>query len=115
MPVEMQAAAEDFVGFERGIDRESPRTAITRGGYDNAVDMLLTGTSSGRTPSTVWADAPLDALVTWPAGTPTWVAPFTYSTYSASTKTLTFSTHLLIARTTGQIHRYDPASTANVA
>lgn len=105
---------EEIGGFERGIDRDSPRTQIPKGGYDDATDMLLTGLSSGRTLSAVWKDTPLDSTVNWPAGSPNFLAPFTYSVYDATERTLEFVTNLLIARDTGQVHSYADGQVVNV-
>lgn len=101
--------------FERGIDRESPRTNVKSGGYEDAVNMLLqSATTGGKHPTTLNLDVPLDPLVVWPAGSPTWAAPFTYSTYNPTTFTLSYLTTLLVHRDTGQIHRYDAGAPGTV-
>lgn len=107
----LTADAEPFVSFERGIDRESSRTNIPRGGYDNAVNMLLSGDDSGKHPASMQLDAELDVSADWPAANAIWVEPFTYSTYDADAQTLEFSTHLLVEYDNGQVIRYDAPDT----
>jgi hypothetical protein len=100
--------------FEKGLDRNSPRTSIKAGGYEDAQNILLLSAVSGKHPSSMALDSVLDPLVTWPAGNPIWTAPFSFSDYDAGTKTLTLITHLLIERDTGQIHRYDAGSPGTI-
>jgi hypothetical protein len=103
------APEEPVESFERGIDLDSPRTAIKKGGYEDAQNMLLACESGGAQHlCTVRLDAELDSGITWPAGNVRWFAPYTFSTFSAGT--LTFSSHLVIARTDGSVHRYDTGS-----
>ena len=105
---------QEVVSFERGVDREAPRTRIPKGSYEAASNMLLTGPTSGRVLSTVFQDIPLDAVVAWPAGNPIWAAPYTYATYDEEESVLTYTTHLLLARDTGQIHNYVSGSPGTV-
>jgi hypothetical protein len=109
-----QEAQDSVGGFARGLDRDNPQSQIKTGGYDDAQNIILLGTNSGKHPTTVGVDSVLDPVVTWPTGNPVWAAPFSYSTYDSGAKTLTLSTHLLVQRTTGQMHRYDAGSPGTV-
>lgn len=109
--------SETILAFDRGLDRSSPRTALKKGGYDGATNILLMGDQSSKHPTSMALDAVLDSLVTWPPGNPQWTAPFSYTTYTAATQLLVFNTHLVVARAGGQYHRYDagaPGTVTNV-
>ena len=100
---------EPFISFERGIDREDPRTSIAKGGYDDGSNIVLRCLPQGGTHvCAVLTDTALDAAATKPPGFPIFIAPFTYSTYSAST--LSFSTHIVQANDSGAVWRYDSGS-----
>jgi hypothetical protein len=109
-----RAAATEVLSFERGLDRDSARTKVKPGGYDDAQNIILLGANSSKHPTTVGIDSVLDPLVSWPTGNPQWCAPFSYSSYVAATQVLSFNTHLLIARAGGQYHRYDAGSPGTV-
>jgi hypothetical protein len=113
MPHLDTAPVEPFATFERGIDRESPRTNIAKGGYEDAQNVLLGCEPNGaKHICTVKPDAVLDSLVSWPAGNVVYFVPFTHSQYSGGV--LSFLSHLLIVRDTGQIHRYDAGAPGTV-
>jgi hypothetical protein len=118
MPPAQQAqqpsADTAVLSFDKGLDRSSPRTKIKSAGYDDAQNIVLLGAQSSKHPTSVGIDAVLDPQVSWPSGNPIWTAPFSYSTYDAGAKTLTLSTHLVVARDTGQYHRYDAGSPGTV-
>lgn len=102
---------ETTQAFDRGIDRESARTDMRKGGYEAAQNILLaSNVSGGKHPVSMKVDTVLDPTIVWPAGNPTWCAPFTYSTYDATNRVLSYSTHLVIHRDSGQVHRYDAGS-----
>ena len=105
----------DFRAFDKGIDRNSPRTAIKAGGYEDAVNILLTGASSGKHPTSLLLDSELDSGVTWPPQNPQWCAPFSYSVYDEATQVLSFNTQLLVARARGHYHSYISGSPGTVA
>lgn len=112
------STAEQVVqkGFERGIDRESPRTMIKDGGYEDGQNVLLSNPLvGGKHIYSMNPDDVLDPLITWPANNPAFVSPFTFSTYDSVGQVLTFNTHLLIARYGGQYHRYDAPVSVGVA
>jgi hypothetical protein len=98
---------EPFVSFERGIDREDPRSDIAKGGYDDASNILLRCLPQGGTHvCSIRADLSLDSVRFADLdGNTVFVAPFTFSTYVANV--LTFSTHLIITTNTGAVWRYD--------
>lgn len=95
-------------GFERGIDRESPRTQVKDGGYEDAQNILLSNPATGgKHAFSTYLDTPLDAAAAWPSGVSLiWCAPFTDSTYTAATQSLVFNTHVLFATDAGQYARY---------
>lgn len=105
---------ESIQSFERGIDRDSPRTNIKVGGYEDAQNIVLLSGVSGKHPTSMALDSVLDPLVVWPTGNPQWCAPFSFSTYDAINQVLTLNTHLVIARAGGQYHRYDAGSPGTV-
>jgi len=105
MPYEAQGA-EVLSSFAKGIDRDSPRTLIAEGHYDDALNMLLTSDTSGQHPTTMQPDAELDAAITWTASNVRWFAPFTYATYNSTTGVLTYVTELLIHRADGNYYTY---------
>jgi hypothetical protein len=108
---------ESVKSFEKGIDRDSPRTKIKPGGYEDAQNMLLLSGVSGQHPTSMQLDSVLDPLMVWPTGNPQWCAPFSYSTYTAATQVLAFTTELIVARAGGQYHRYlagAPGTVTNV-
>jgi len=109
------AEKSDILSFEKGIDRNSPRTNIKVGGYEDAQNILLTSAVSGKHPTSLLLDSELDAEVTWPAGNPQWCAPFSYATYVEATQTLSFNTELLVARANGHYHSYQIGSPGTVA
>jgi hypothetical protein len=103
------APEEPFISFERGIDREDPRTAIVKGGYDNASNIILWNLTQGGThPVALKAEQKLDSLITWSSGNTIFFEPFTFNTYVKPT--LTFLTHILMADDTGAAWRYDTGS-----
>lgn len=110
----MAATNQAIQGFERGIDRDSPRTAMKPGGYEDAQNIILLSPVSGKHPTSVMLDGQLDSQVTWPTGHPIWLSPFTYSTYDSGTRSLTFSTHLIVQNDNGQAFRYDAGSPGTV-
>jgi hypothetical protein len=117
MPTWDQGEPQPFQSFGKGINRDDPPTVIPEGHYDDAQNMLLYSDSSGQHMASMKKDVLLDDAITWPTGNLYWFAPFTYSTYVASTGVLSFETHLLMLRSTGQFHRYDagdPGTTTNV-
>jgi len=113
----MQGEAQPVSSFSKGIDKDSPRTMLPDGHYDDAENMLLYSSTSGQHLTSMKKDFLLDEDVVWPSGNLYWFAPFTYSTYNSTTGVLAFETHLLMLRSTGQYHRYDqgsPGTTINV-
>ncbi len=117
MSLWMQGEPQPVGSFAKGIDKDSPRTMLPDGHYDDAENMLLYSSTSGQHLTSMKTDELLDSLITWPSGNLYWFAPFTYSTYNATTGVLAFQTHLLMLRSTGQYHRYDsgsPGTTTNV-
>lgn len=108
---------QPFQNFSKGIDRDSPRTVVPDGHYEDAENMLLYSDTSGQHMASMKKDVELDSDITWPNGNLYWFAPFTYSTFNATTGVLAFQTHLLMLRSTGQYHRYDagsPGTSTNV-
>jgi hypothetical protein len=102
----LQSPDEPFIAFDRGIDREDARSDIAKGGYDAAQNILLRCQPMGGTHVCAMAtDEELDTLITWQTGNAILVAPFTFSTYASNV--LSFSTHLIIARDSGAVWRYD--------
>ncbi len=102
----LQAPEEPFIAFDRGIDREDARSDIQKGGYDDAQNVLLRCNPQGGVHiCAMHGDQKLDSLITWQTGSAIFVAPYTFSTYSGGT--LSFSTHLVIARDSGAVWRYD--------
>lgn len=112
MSLWMQGEPQPVGSFAKGIDKDSPRTMLPDGHYDDAENMLLYSSSSGQHLSTMKTDELLDSTVTWPTGNLYWFAPFTYSTYNATTGVLAFQTHLLMLRSTGQYHIYNASTQA---
>src|SRR3990167_3182828 len=110
MPYYETGQSEPYSGFAKGMDRDSPATAIAEGHYEDGLNILLRGVGSGQHPSTMYKDKLLDADITWPTGNLYWFAPYTYSTYNATTGLLAFETHLLTLRDTGAFWRYDSGS-----
>lgn len=102
-----------IASFERGIDRASARTNIEKGGYEDAQNLILwCATHGGKHLHTVARDVPLDPDVAWPPGNVWFVAPYVVAEYANSVLTLT--PHLVIVRSTGQMHRYDYGSPGTV-
>jgi hypothetical protein len=117
MPTWDQGEPQPFQSFGKGINRDDPPTVVPEGHYDDAQNMLLYSDSSGQHMASMKKDVLLDDAITWPTGNLYWFAPFTYSTYVAATGVLSFETHLLMLRSTGQFHRYDagdPGTTTTV-
>lgn len=117
MPLWEQGDPQPFQSFGKGIDRDSSPTVVPEGHYDDASNMLLYSDTSGQHMATMKKDVLLDPDITWPSGNLYWFAPFTYSTYVPATGVLSFETHLLMQRSTGQFHRYDngaPGTTTSV-
>lgn len=112
MSLWMQGEPQPVGSFAKGIDKDSPRTMLPDGHYDDAENMLLYSSSSGQHLATMKTDELLAADVTWPTGNLYWFAPFTFSTYNATTGVLAFETHLLMLRSTGQYHIYNPSTGA---
>ncbi len=112
MSLWMQGEPQPVGSFAKGIDKDSPRTMLPDGHYDDAENMLLYSSSSGQHLATMKTDELLDDTVTWPTGNLYWFAPFTFSTYNSTTGVLAFETHLLMLRSTGQYHIYNPATQA---
>ena len=110
MPTWDQGEPQPFQSFGKGINRDDPPTVVPEGHYEDASNMLLYSDTSGQHMATMKKDVLLDEDVTWPDGNLYWFAPFTYSTYNATTGVLAFETHLLMQRSTGQFHRYDPGA-----
>jgi hypothetical protein len=107
LPYYITGQAKPYDGFSKGIDRDSPRTRIAEGHYEDAKNMLLVGQESGQHVATMQVDAELDPTITWQPGNIVWFAPFTYATFNSTTGILTFETHLLLQRDTGAFWRYD--------
>ncbi len=104
----LTAPEEPFIAFDRGIDREDPRSDIQKGGYDDAQNILLRCNPQGGVHVCAMSnDAKLDPLITWQPGNAIFVAPYTFATFTAGS--LSFSTHLIIARasTDVSVWRYD--------
>lgn len=117
MPLWEQGEAQPFQSFGKGINRDDPPTVVPEGHYEDALNMLLYSATSGQHMTSMRKDVLLDDLVVWPDGNLYWFAPYTFSTYNATTGVLAFETHLLMLRSTGQFHRYDagePGTTQNV-
>ena len=117
MPLFQSGQPQPFTGFAKGIDRDSPQNMIAENHYEDAVNMLLYSDGSGQHLASMKKDVLLDETITWPDGNLYWFQPFTYSSYSTTTGVLSFETHLLLLRSTGQFHRYDagpPSTTTNV-
>ena len=68
MPYYETGQSEPYSGFAKGMDRDSPATAIAEGHYEDGLNILLRGVGSGQHPSTMYKDKLLDADITWPTG-----------------------------------------------
>lgn len=107
MAMWMGGEAQPIGSFAKGIDKDSPRTMLPDGHYDDAENMLLYSSSSGQHLSSMKVDTLLDSLITWPSGNLYWFAPYTFATYDTVNGILSFNTHLLTLRSTGVFYRYD--------
>jgi len=114
MPEYTAQQPEPFISFEAGIDRENARTFLDRTlygayslyhAYEDAQNILLQSVTSGKHPTSIAPDIPLDSIVTWPPGNVNWFGAFTQASFVGGV--LTQTTHLVIMRSDGSAWRYD--------
>lgn len=116
MSIYSEATPVSQKGFERGMDRESARTQIKEGGYEDGQNVVLSNpTTGGKHITSLQLDLPLDATAAWPVGVNLiWCSPYTSSRYTPSTSTLLYTTDLLFASDAGQYSKYTQGISSGV-